>query len=599
MMGLSQNWDLESIFSGGSASVELQQQLDKVRTEIGSLHTRVNALEPTLDVKAFIELVEHMQQVMMELGQCSAFVGCLTAQNVKDEKARLLQGDLGQLSAYLASVLTAVDHLLVNIPEGNWQGFLAHEALQELNFSLAERRTVAQTKMSPERESLATDLAVDGYHAWSRLYNTVVGAMSIEVELDGELKQLSVGQATNLLANPNAELRRSVFEKLEEAWAQEEEVCASALNHLAGFRLNLYKNRGWDDVLSEPLQINRMERATLDAMWQAVEGGKPYVVQYLKRKGDLLGLDQIAWYDLYAPLGDASKEIPFAEAATFVVDQLGKFSPEIAQFTQSAFDKSWVEAENRGGKRPGAFCTSLPLSKESRVFMTYSGTIQSLGTLAHELGHAYHGYVLKDAPYFLRRYAMNVAETASTFGELLVVDGAMKQAATPEEKLGILEDKIGRSVAFFMDIHSRFLFETRFYAARKRGLVSVGELNELMTTAQQDAFLGSLKVYHPHFWASKLHFYITGTPFYNFPYTFGYLFSAGVYARAKAEGPSFARSYRNLLQDTARMSVEDLAHKHLGADLTKPEFWESAVQLATDDVQEFLRLTEDNIEQRG
>lgn len=592
MKQVSENWNLESIFPGGSTSVELRKQLEQVKFAIADLAKLVGRLQADLSIQEFSGLVDQMQEVMMGLGECSAFVGCLTAQNVQDEQARILQGNLSQLNASLATVLTSVDELFVTIPETKWIKFMETEALQDLSFSLSERRNVARTKMVATSEALATDLAVDGYHAWSRLYNTVVGEMFIEVEVEGELRKLSMGQAANLLANPDPNLRKTVFTEIEAAFAKEGEVCASALNHLAGFRLNLYNNRGWTDVLSEPLQINRMERDTLDAMWQAVEGGKPHLVKYLERKAGLLGLDQLAWYDLPAPLGEASREIPFAEAADFVVEQMAKFSPEIAMFTQSAFDQNWVEAENRGGKRPGAFCTSLPLSKESRVFMTYAGTIQSLGTLAHELGHAYHGYVLKDAPYLLRRYAMNVAETASTFGELLVIDGAMQQAKSDSERLGILEDKIGRSVAFFMDIHARFLFETRFYEERKKGLLTVGQLNELMVRAQKDSFLASLKEYHPYFWASKLHFYITGTPFYNFPYTFGYLFSAGVYARAKAEGPGFAKDYRRLLANTACMTVEDLARKHLGVDLTKPEFWEAAVKLATDDVEEFLRLTE-------
>lgn len=592
MDNLRQTWDLESIFPGGSDSPQLKTELETIRTKIAAFKEMVQKLTPDLDLGQFKVLVRDMQAVMMNLGQCSAFVGCLTAQNVRDDRARLLQGDLGQIGASLAIVLTSVDDIFLHMPETIWQGFLHDPELVELSFSLNERREVAKTKMGPELEALVTDLAVDGYHAWSHLYNTVVGQMAIEVEREGKVQKLSMGQAGNLLADPDPKLREVVFHKFEEAWAKEAEVCASALNHLAGFRINLYKNRGWDDILSEPLQVNRMERATLDAMWSAVEKGKPHLVKYLQRKAELLGLDQLAWYDVGAPVGDASKQIPYDEAATFVVDQFRKFSPEIADFTQAAFDHLWVEAENRGGKRPGAFCTSLPLSQESRVFMTYSGTIKSLGTLAHELGHAYHGHVLRDAPLLLRRYAMNVAETASTFGELLVVDGAVGAATSPEEKLGILEDKIGRSVAFFMDIHARFLFETRFYEARKKGLVSVTELNRIMTEAQEEAFLGSLKEYHPHFWASKLHFYITGTPFYNFPYTFGYLFSAGVYARAKAEGQGFAKDYSNLLQDTAKMSVEDLAKKHLGVDLTKPEFWEAAVKLATDDVEEFLQLTD-------
>lgn len=589
----SQNWDLESIFPGGSSSAELQAHLSDVRLKIGAFREHIQGYLEGIDKTRFKDLIQTMQNIQSEFAQASAFVGCLVAQDVHDRKANLLQGDLSQIGASLANVLTTVDQIFVGIAEADWQRYLAEPELLELNFSLNERRELAKIKMDPEKEALVGDLAVDGYHAWSRLYNTIAGTMTIELEIDGERQTFSMGQANNLLANPDRELRQKVFRKLEEAWSQEAELCASALNHLAGFRINLYNNRGWDDILQEPLQVNRMQSGTLQAMWQAVEEGKPQLVKYLERKAQLLGVEQVAWYDLAAPLGDAGKEIPFSEAADFVVGQMGKFSSEIAEFNQKAFDLNWVEAENRGGKRPGAFCTSLPESKESRVFMTYSGTIQSLGTLAHELGHAYHGEVLKDAPYFLRRYAMNVAETASTFAELLVVDGAIEAAQSPEEKLGILEDKIGRGVAFFMDIHSRFLFETRFYEARKQGLVGVEQLNELMLQAQKDAFLGSLAEYHPHFWASKLHFYITGTPFYNFPYTFGYLFSAGVYARAKEEGASFAENYKRLLQDTAKMTVEDLAQKHLGVDLTKPDFWRGAVQLITDDVELFLQLTED------
>ncbi|WP_461371140.1 M3 family oligoendopeptidase [Candidatus Darwinibacter acetoxidans] len=582
------NWDLESIFPGGSSSLELRRQLEEIKERLARLGQWVEGLIPELDAPELKRLLDEVQDLVMHFSQCSAFVGCLTAQNVHDAQARLLEGDLGQMGAALGAVQTRIHHLFADIPQDRWEELLSDPDLKELEFYLNERRKLAQRQMDPQRENLAIDLAVDGYHAWSQLYYTLVGRMGIEVERDGSVQRLSMGQAANLLADPDPQLRREVFAKYEQAWAQEEELFASVLNRLAGFRLNLYKNRGWDDVLSEPLEINRMRRETLEAMWSAVEGGKPHLVKYLKRKAELLGLEGIAWCDLNAPLAAAGRKLSFEEGASFVLEQLAKFSPEMAEFTQKALESRWVEAEDRGGKRPGAFCTSFPVTKESRVFMTYAGTMDSVGTLAHELGHAYHGYVLKDQPMVLRRYAMNVAETASTFNELLVVDGAI-QAAAPGEKLALLDDKIGRSVAFFMDIHSRFLFETRFYGARRRGMVSAPQLNELMTQAQRDAFLGSLTEYHPHFWASKLHFYITRTPFYNFPYTFGFLFASGVYARAKAEGPSFAGKYKALLADTARMTVEDLARKHLGVDLTKPDFWEAAVGLTIQDVEEFLR----------
>ena len=187
---------------------------------------------------------------------------------------------------------------------------------------------------------------------------------------------------------------------------------------------------------------------------------------------------------------------------------------------------------------------------------------------------------------------MNVAETASTFAEMAVADAAVEKAATREEKIALLDGKVRSSVSFFMDIHARFLFETAFYERRRRGPVGVDELNRLMIEAQQKAYRNSLDNYHAHLWCSKLHFYLTRVSFYNFPYTFGYLFSTGIYALARETGTGFEERYINLLRDTGRMRVEDLAARHLGVDLTGPAFWQQAVDMAAAEAGEFLRLTE-------
>ncbi|MNJ60371.1 Peptidase family M3 [compost metagenome] len=199
---------------------------------------------------------------------------------------------------------------------------------------------------------------------------------------------------------------------------------------------------------------------------------------------------------------------------------------------------------------------------------------------------------MDDLPAFNQEYAMNVAETASTFAEMIVSDALVKNATSNEEKVALLADKIQSAVAFFMNIHARFLFETRFYEKRKQGMLDAAELSALMEEAQKEAFHGALDQYHPHFWASKLHFYITSVPFYNFPYTFGYMFSTGIYALAQREGAAFAERYDALLRDTGRMTVEELASKHLGVDLTKPDFWRDAMALSVADVKLFLELTE-------
>lgn len=594
-MPLQPVWDLESVFSGGSSSAAFAAYLTDLEQDVRKLQQLLHETPVPTSAEAthlFDPVLELLQSCYIRISEGSAFVSCLSAQNQADKKAAQLQGTVSSIAAMLNSSKARFDNLLSQTPDEVWEAWIARDEWQPLSFVLNESRRLAREKLSPEMEGLALDLGVDGYHGWGKFYNTIVSKVNIPFEQNGETVMLSAGQASNKLSDSDRNVRESVFAKWEQAWTDVEDFCADTLNHLAGFRLKLYENRGWEDILKEPLAINRMSRQTLDTMWGVINDAKPALVRYLERKAKLLGVDKLSWSDVDAPVGTAGGKVTYDEAALNIVEQFAKFSPKLSAFAEMAFEKRWIEAEDRPGKRPGGFCTSLPLSKATRIFMTFSGTPSNVSTLAHELGHGYHQHIMEELPALNQRYAMNVAETASTFAELIVADALVRSAADEQERLALLEDKIQRSVAFFMNIHARFLFETRFYEKRKQGLVSADELCKLMAEAQDEAFCGVLASNHPHFWASKLHFYLTGVPFYNFPYTFGYMFSAGIYARAQQEGTAFADKYDDLLRDTGRMTVEELAQKHLGTDLTKPDFWQNAARLVTDDIEQFLAMTE-------
>ncbi|OOC63386.1 M3 family oligoendopeptidase [Paenibacillus ihbetae] len=594
-MTLQQTWNLETIFPGGSSSPELASFLETLEKDMQALQQDVKNLSVPAtigDAKALEAFLEQFQSCYARVREASAFVSCLTAQNVNDKKAVQLSGRVTSLSASLQSVKSRFDNVLRGMNDELWTAWTGTEPVSKLDFILNESRNLAKEKMSPELESLALALGVDGYHGWGEFYDTIVSKIQIPYEENGETKLLSAGQAFNKMHDPNREVRQSMFEKWEAAWGAAADYCADTLNHLSGFRLKLYENRGWDDVLKEPLAIGRMSRETLDTMWAVIQDTKPVLVEYLNRKAKLLGLDGLSWTDVDAPIRTSAAKISYDDAAVNIVEQFRKFSPKLADFSQMAFDKGWIEVEDRPGKRPGGFCTSFPASEQTRIFMTFGGTASNVSTLAHELGHAYHQFLMRGIPVLNQRYAMNVAETASTFAEMIVFDAMVKGASTEEEKLALLEEKIQNSVAFFMNIHARFLFETRFYEKRKSGLLSAEEISDLMVEAQKEAYCDALTSYHPHFWASKLHFYITGTPFYNFPYTFGYMFSTGLYVRALQEGPAFAEKYDALLRDTGVMTVEDLAKKHLDVDLTQRDFWQSAADLCVSDIRQFLQLTE-------
>ncbi|WMT29600.1 M3 family oligoendopeptidase [Bacillus aerius] len=592
---LQETWDLDAFFNGGSSSRELITYLQHIQQLLDELRQKVDAFskEDTQIENKLTAVLETYEITYKKLAQAGSFVSCLQSQNTKDMRAGSLRGSIAKLEAELGTILAGFDQSLAEIPISQWEELMDSAAFSDVRYILNERREHVKDQLPVEQETLIQKLAVDGYHAWDELYSSLVNKITIPFEQNGETQMISVGQAENAMDDSDREVRKAVYHNLEHAWTQDEHLFASTLNHLAGFRLQVYETRGWDHILKEPLDICRMKQETLDTMWSVIDEHKQPFIDYLQRKADMLGVDKLSWFDVGAPIGSETNTYSYQDAAAFIIKHFAGFGKELAAFTEKAFNERWVEAENRPNKRVGGFCTNFPDSGESRIFMTFSGTPSNVATLAHELGHSFHQEVMQDVRMLNRKYAMNVAETASTFAEMIVADASLKEAANEEERLSLLEDKLQRSVAFFMNIQSRFLFEQRFYEERKQGEVSADRLNELMVEAQKEAFGDSLDEYHPHFWASKLHFHITGVPFYNFPYTFGYMFSLGIYAKALQAGASFEEKYIALLKDTASMTVEDLAYKHLGVDLTQKAFWEEAISLAVADAEEFLEATKE------
>ncbi|WP_430610630.1 M3 family oligoendopeptidase [Enterococcus sp. DIV0876] len=599
-MTYSINWNLETIFPGGSQSKALQERMTLLTEQITNYRTHVDEWTPGGEGTAagLTALLELSATISQGFSQCGSFINALLSANVNDNQAKLLSGDLYAKLPALQSAQTVFSKKLTEISEDDWQTLMTDPSLAPVAFRLSEIRRDGKELLSEAEENIINTLSLDGLNAWSQHYDTIVAGIEIPfTQEDGTTITLSAGQAFNkMMGDPDAEVRARLFDTWEKTWAEKEDLFADTLNHLDGFRLSTFKLHGVTDYLKEPLEYNRLQKATLDAMWATIQKNKQPIVDFLTRKANLFGKEKMAWQDQDAPiiLGDMEERTySFDEAAEFILTNFRKFSPKMADFAQIAFENSWIEAEDRPGKRPGGYCTSLPETKESRIFMTYSNSVNEVATLAHELGHAFHSSVLWELPELNRNYAMNVAETASTFAELIVADATLKEATTKEEKINLLDAKMQNAIAMFMNIHARFIFENSFYQARQEGLVSPEQITEMMTAAQKESYADGLSSYHPHFWAAKLHFFIDDVPFYNFPYTFGYLFSMGIYAFANQKGASFEEEYIALLQDTAAMTTEELAQKHLGVDLTKPDFWQAGIDMVLQDINSFMELTEE------
>ena len=602
-MTYKMNWDLESIFPGGSDSGELQSKLSLIEEQVIALTDQVKQWDSEKDkpyFKDFSTILANQEKITAGLAQVHTFVEAVQSADVSDKKTNALFGKIFTMNSAFDTINTILTKKIVAMSDNDWADLLTLSEFQPIEFVLQETRTQGKELLSESEEALINALSIDGFQAWSDHYDTLVATIAIPFEEeDGTTTNLSAGQAYNKMnSDPSKEVRKKLFNQWETAWAEKAPLFADTLNHLAGFRLADYQAHGVSDFLKRPLEYNRMKKETLDAMWQAVSEHKQPFIDFLNRKAQLIGKEKLDWQDIESPVlvGDTKPQIyPFNKGAEFIIANFKKVSPKMASFAQSAFEKNWIEAENRKGKRPGGYCAELPESKESRIFMTYADSPGEVSTLAHELGHAFHSDVMKDLPVLNQQYAMNVAETASTFAEMVVADATVKEAKSKEEKINLLDTKIQNALAMFLNIHARFIFETNFYAERQNGIVTDERLSELMEAAQREAYQNSLNSYHPHFWASKLHFFIADVPFYNFPYTFGYLFSLGIYAQYVENSEGFEDRYIALLKDTASMSTEDLAKKHLHVDLSQPDFWVAGIKIMEKDIQTFLELTEEYV----
>lgn len=590
-------WDLESIFSGGSASKDFAKYRQKAKADLEAAKESIKSLPQTLDKGTagdWEKFILTLQKTSEQWDLIGSFAYCLSSANVDDSGADKIVADAYSSLAEWEKIKTEFEALAAKQPDKEWNALLTKDSLSGIAFPLNEIRDQVKDKMSLELEKLVLDLGVSGYHGWSQLYDKMSGELKVDWEADGKIEQLSLGQLATKMANPDRSVRAAAFNKMTEAWETRADLCAIEINSMTGFRLALIKARGWKNALVEPLKVSRLKQESLEAMWSVIGRESHKLKPYVEAKKRLLKIDKFRWYDQLAPCGASEKLYGFDEAGDFIVKHDRAFSTDMADFIRMALDKRWIEAEDRPGKRGGGYCTRFGPFKEGRIFMTYAGTYGDLLTLAHELGHLYHGYVLKDREPFAQHYPMTTAETASIFNELLVTDAALDATADPQEKLMLLDQKLQGTYTMFCNIYARYLFEKSFTEERADGVLDKDHMNELMVTAQKEAFGDLLDEsgYYPLFWASKLHFHMSELGFYNYPYTFGFLFAGGVYDRAKKEGPSFAPRYRAMLADTGVMTTEEVASKHLAVDLTDEAFWTHAVTRSLADVDEFVKLAD-------
>jgi oligoendopeptidase F len=595
-------WDVRNVYPSLS-SPEFQADTDFLENTLESLNRYLDEhhihhrsekqafTDPAMLAEILNHIVAQMNSLMENSWTLRAYINAFVATDSYNSEAKKAFSKWEQSYVRLQRASTRFR---------GWVGMLGNSLPDALKFEgiakdhafpINEMAEQSKYMMSQEEEELAAELGLSGAGAWSKLQGTVTSQLGIEFELDETFKKMPMPALINLRNHPDETTRRRAYEAEMEAWETVKEPIAAALNGVKGYVNTLNRRRGREDALHSAIDQARIDRETLETMLGAMEESFPVFRKYYKAKAKRLGKKQLAWWDLFAPMGAADTRYTFPQATEFIVEQFGTFSPELADFARDAITKKWIDAEMRDGKRGGAFCMNLPKVKESRILCNFDGSMDSVFTLAHELGHGYHNYCKKEKTILLQSTPMTLAETASIICETIVFEAAIKAAASPEEELAILETSLVKNSQVIVDIYSRYLFEAEVFKRRGERELTADEICEIMERAQDATYGDGLdeRYRHKYMWIWKPHYYRPGLSFYNFPYAFGLLFGIGLYAIYRERGDDFLPEYKGLLASTGEGTAADLASQ-FGIDIRKPFFWKNSLNVIGERIERYANL---------
>lgn len=510
--------------------------------------------------------------------------------------------DTAAPAAYSELEAILVDLATVRTRHTAWVGSFDAEALigasavaRDHDFAVRKAQVAARHQMAEGEEDLAARLSLPGSSAWGKLHGNVTSRLVVEVAMPadvqddraGKVVSLPMSAVRGLAHDPDAAVRRAAYEAELRGWETVGVPLAAAMNGIKGEVATLNARRGWPDALEPALFGNNVDRETLDAMHAACIDSFPDFRRYFRAKARLLGHPgALPWQDMFAPVGKGARRWSYADAEAYVIDQFGTYSGRLADVARRAMAGHWVDAGPRDGKRDGAFCMSMR-ADESRILMNFAGSFNSVQTLAHELGHAYHNVNLADRTALQRSTPMPFAETASIFCETLVTTASL-DASRGDDRLAMLDAFLENASQVVVDIHSRFLAESRILERRARRELSVDELCTIMREAQVETYGDGLDAdrLHPYMWAMKPHYYGTRS-FYNWPYTFGLLFGLGLYARYRADAGAFRAGFDDLLAHTGMEGAADLGRR-FGIDFASVAFWQGSLDVCRAQIDAFV-----------
>jgi pepF/M3 family oligoendopeptidase len=577
------NWNLNDLYKGFDDTY--QKDLDTFAQKLDAYKALVKNDDHLSDLallEAYLRFQEDTETLVHNL---FAFASLTSATDVTNQEALSYMAKLQKLF----SSVTKENVLMTRFIKDLDLNALAKESalVNQYLYVLTLEQKSASHLLSEAEEVLYSKMRQIASSQWQQLQGVLTANLNVQM---GD-QTITLSEVRNLAYDNSQKVRKQAYEAELKSYEPIADAVSMSLSNIKREVVEMNQLRGYESALEKTLESSHMEKKTLDAMIEAMMSYRPHFANYLKEKAAYLGHENgLPFYDLFAPIGKLSKSYTFEEAQTTVLDAFYGFSSRLGDFAKRAFDNHWIDAFPKKGKRGGAFCSNQPQIKQSRFLLNFTGSLSDVSTLAHELGHGYHGDVISNEAPLNWSYPMPLAETASIFCETIVMNKLYAGLNTDEERLSVLEISLQGDTQVIIDILSRYMFENKLFEHANMP-ISKDQMKSFMLDAQKQAYQDGLdeNYLHPYMWLNKGHYYSAGLNYYNFPYAFGLLFGKGLYALYEQNPEAFLKNYDNLLALTGKASVEDAA-KSMGIDVTDKAFWMTSLEAVKKDIDKVIDL---------
>jgi len=511
---------------------------------------------------------------MMDLAyRPQLYASLLFAGNTGDEKAQALLDRTRQATTEAFNLVKFFDIEVKLLPAAAFEGLLAAPELAAFRHHLEAQRRFAPYTLSEAEEQLAEVKNLTGRAAFAQLYTEVSARIRIPLEVEGRVKEVNVAQARALRSSPDRVLRRRATDALMRAFEDQSHVLTFCFNTLFQDHALEVKKRGFSDVAHPTFLEDELPPEVVEALMSATERRYALAQRYLRLKAKVLGLSDFSSHDLLAPLGKVEKKVPFAEGRALVLDSFGAFEPRFAQIAGEFFEKRWIDALPRPGKRDGAFCSGMLPALHPYVLLNYNDRLEDVSTLAHELGHGIHFYLSRrNGP--LNFWATTpMAETASVFAELVLMRRLFDAEQDREVRRSMLALRIEDILATVFSQVSYTRWEQKAHARRAQGVAPAEEYSTLWMDERRRLYGDAVRFLPQDRWGwiSIPHF--IHHRFYCYSYAFGQLLVLALYRKYQDEGPAFVPRYVELLSSGCSATPQKLLSA-IGVDVADPAFWD-------------------------